>query len=313
MRILHLSDTQLSGSPIRIVDLLNEHSEMQARHIVWNPTHSFRAFKLDMVGCTMPVAELRGWLDWADVISYHNRWKRQEIFKSLKTLPPKKPSVIQIHSPRESEDFSEEVASQLPIACVAQYHVRQWEGLCEYIVPNVVDITAAEYVRDTPPMRTLPVVSYAPSNWNAKGWDDKSYSVVAPILKRLGREHELYPQIITNSSHKQTMLLKRSADIGVDEISTGSYHLSSLEYLALGVPCFANIDAETFKVLSDLTGCESVPWVLANRSNFQGKLAAIIKEKSWQDLGAQARAWMEKYWSAEILVGHYRSMYQDLK
>lgn len=313
MKILHLSDTQLSGSPIRIVDLLNEHSDVSARHIVWDPTHNFRAFKIDMVGSTMRADELQSWLDWADVIHYHNRWKRQKIFKLLNIDPPKKPGVIQIHSPRNSEDFSEEIASQLPIACVAQYHVRQWQGLCEFIVPNVVDITAAEYVREAPPMRTWPVVSYAPSNWNAKGWDDKSYSVVAPILKKMARDHAIYAQVITNSSHQQTMLLKRSADIGIDEISTGSYHLSSLEYLALGIPCFANIDAETFKVICDVSGCDRVPWILANKTNFQGKLMQIAKEKSWQSLGKDSRTWMESYWSPTLLCGHYIAMYQELK
>lgn len=313
MKVLHLSDTQLSGSPIRIVDLLNAHSDIEARHIVWDPHHAFRSFKLDMVGVTLRRDELQSWLDWADVIHYHNRWKRQKIFGALNAAPPKKPSVIQMHSPRESEDFAEELASQLPIAVIAQYHVRQWEKVLEYIVPNVVDITAPEYTRDLPPMRTMPVVSYAPSNWNAKGWDCKSYHIVAPALKRLLKSGYVYPQIITNMAHQRTMLLKRGADIGVDEVSTGSYHLSSLEYLSLSIPCFANIDVQTAKVLKDLTGSDTLPWLIANQTSFQNKLMKVVRDKNWQELGTAARDWMEKFWSPDILVDHYKAMYDDLR
>jgi len=313
LKVLHLSDTQLSGAPIRISNLLNKHSDIKSRHIVWNTKHAFRSFARDMVGVSMQKDELRHWLAWADVVHYHNRWKRLEIFKALGEAPPKKPSVIQMHSPRASEDFSEEIASQLPIAVVGQYQPRQWTGILEYIVPNVVDLTDPEYNRELPAEKTWPIVSYAPSNWNCKDWDRKSYPVVSPILKRLVRDKAIYSQVITNQPHDQTMILKRAADIGIDEVSTGSYHLSSLEYLALGIPCFANIDTLTYKVLTDLTGCDKLPWLLANEQTFGSKLVKVIQDKNWRELGAEARAWMERYWAPEALVSHYKSMYDDLK
>lgn len=311
MNILHLSDSTLSGSPIRIVDLINKYSEHRARHIVWDEKTGFRTFKTDLVGPKMAREEIEGFFGWADVIHYHNRWKRQKIFSTHHLAPPGKPSVIQVHSPRETEGFHEEERSGLPIAVIAQYHVRQWPT-ASYIVPNVVDIYDSAYQREPIPDRKIPVISYAPSNCNSKGWDDKGYAVVAPFLKRLHLNNVVYFQLINQKPHDVAMTLKRGADIGIDEVVTGSYHLSSLEYLSLGVPCFAHIDDQTKKVLQELTGAAELPWIEANRGNFQSTLLKVVREKSWKALGDMSRTWMEKHWSPEFLVGQYIEMYEDL-
>lgn len=144
MKILHLSDTALSGAPIRLSRLLHEYSGHASRHIVWIPTFQWRSFDNDLVGCEMTDDQLEYWLNWADVYHFHNRWQRQEIFKRVPFKHRKKPSVIQIHSPRESEDFFEELASGVPLAPVAQYHPRQWPEK-RFVVPNVVDVRSARY------------------------------------------------------------------------------------------------------------------------------------------------------------------------
>ena len=48
MNILHLSDTTLSGSPIRLVRMLNKYTEHEARHIVWHRVFWYRTFDTDM-------------------------------------------------------------------------------------------------------------------------------------------------------------------------------------------------------------------------------------------------------------------------
>jgi hypothetical protein len=264
-----------------------------------------------MVGSVMQQAELVYWLNWADVIHYHNRWKRQEIFKHAGFTSVKK-EVIQIHSPRESEDFSQEIESGVPLAIVAQYHPRQWLNELTYIVPNVVDINHDEFKRDVPPLRPMPVVSYSPSNATGKGWDDKSYGVVSPLLKRKALAQEIYYQLIWQQPYEKMIEMKRNADIGVDEISTGSYHLSSLEFLAMGIPVFANVDKLTHEVLKKMTGCDRLPWLIANPATFKTELDRVIKERSWQTLGLQSRQWMERFWNPEFLVKQYVEMYEDL-
>lgn len=313
MKILHLSSTQLSGSPGRISAILSKYGGVESKHYVWRTRVGFREFPVDLCPMNTSLEEIRYLIyEWADIIHYHNRWKRQEVFQELGTPPPNMRSVIQMHSPRESENFREEVASGIPIAVVAQYQVRQWSEL-KYIVPNVVDIRDPLYISDRPPyMSTLsPIVSYAPSNTNARGWDDKSYGVVAPILKRLKLSGAIRYQLLQQMPFERVMPAKKLADIGIDEISC-SYHLSSLEYMSLGVPCFAHIDPPIEKVVKDLTGAENLPWINATESSFSGLLTKILREKNWVELGKSSRKWMEDYWNPLFLCSKYLDMYRCL-
>lgn len=315
IKVLHLSDTPLSGSPVRISKLINKYSDkFESRHMVFHRMFGYREFDTDLVSSAMLSNESEEMIyEWADVIHYHNRWRRQEVFKVLERDPPDRPSVIQIHSPRnEGEDFSDEVKSGLPLAVIAQYHVRQWPEL-SFIVPNVVDIEDPENKRSKLAEHSrLPVVSYAPSNTNAAGWNDKGYDIVAPVLKRMKLEHRITYLLSVSAPHKDVMAKKRLAHIGIDEVVTGSYHLSSLEYLSLGIATFANIDLATEKVVKDLTGCESLPWVKASETNFENRFKKMIQDRTFYDIGHFSREWMQRYWHPDILVGHYERMYRKL-
>lgn len=312
MRILHLSDTPLSGAPLRLSNLLKKHNEdIMSAHITWTDRVGYRDFGYDLLGSRMEKEELEYLIyEWADIIHYHNRWKRQEVFKHLGKWPPKKPSVIQIHSPRFSENFLEEVNSGIPIAVIAQYHVREWPEL-SYIVPNVVDITEIAPLKR--PAGLIPKISFAPSNTTCTGWDNKGYHEVMKILKPMKHSAGINLDLINQRPFSETIERKANADLGIDEIVTGSYHLSGLEYLALGIGCFSGIDSQTEKVLKDLTGCDHQPFIKATPSSFKRVLERILIDRTWHGLGDSAREWMEKYWSPRILSDHYINMYRSLK
>ena len=317
MNILHLSDTPLSGAPLRLSNLLFDHGGVHSRHVVWShkSVQWGKDFPFDILASEMKdQPERLRWLifEWADVLHFHNRWRRQEIFKLIGEEPPKKPSVIQIHSPRLSENFSDEVGSGIPLAIVAQYHPRQWPEL-RYIVPNVVDINDRVHKRDMPELYNLPpTVSYAPSNTHGKGWDDKGFFKTAKILDKMQNSGRIVRDFIIHSSFADTMTRKRMADIGIDEVITGSYHLSTLEYLSLGIPCFANTDEKTEKVVKDLTGCRTLPFLKADLNTLENAITKIARKRSWQDLGMEARTWMETYWNPQVLCSHYLKMYNSL-
>jgi hypothetical protein len=120
-------------------------------------------------------------------------------------------------------------------------------------------------------------------------------------------------QLICKAPFDDVMIKKKQADIGIDEVSTGSYHLSSLEYLSLGVGCFANIDPLTEKAIKDVTGAERIPWIRANKDSFERTLRNILKDQSWPEIGAASRTWMEEYWNPQMLCSHYLKMYNSLE
>lgn len=312
MRILHLSDTTLSGSPIRIVDVINKYTYHEARHLVWQPVFEYRKFKTDLVGESMALDELYSWLEWADILHFHNWYNKSKILQALGIKPPINPTVVQMHSPRRSNIFDSDDKSRAKLAIVAQYHVREWPEL-DFIVPNVVDFTAPEYQRNKAYSKERPIVSYAPSNCVCGGWDNKGYNHVAPLLKRLNIKRTLAYDPIIRRPHDRAMELKARADLGIDEFMTGSYHLSGLEYLALGVGCFGYIDELTERVIRDLTGCgEALPWIQVNSDTFKGKLLQIVRSKSWSIHGEESRRWIEKYWHPKFLAKCYADMYESL-
>jgi len=316
VNVLHLSDTPLSGGPLRIHNLLNKYSkDVESKYIMWQERAGHRYYGSADAGSGSS-RELLEYLiyEWSNVLHLHNRWRRQSVFKILDRPPPKKPSVIHIHNPRDSENFRDEIDSGIPIAVPAQYHPRVYPE-CKFIMPNVVDIYDPVYMKGPMPEEGLPVVSYSPSNTNARlgSWDDKSYSVVGPILKRMRNSHEIDYQLIHKKPFAEVMAMKREAWIGVDEISTGSFHLSGLEYLSLGVPCFSGIDSLTEGVVKDLTGCSWLPWVKSSKDNFERVLRGLLTHKEIIiDQGTKSRQWMEAYWAPETLAKIYLNMYEKL-
>jgi len=318
MKVLQLSETTLSGSPIRLSKLLNKYSKkVESRHLVWQSRLRDRVFDTDLVGPEISKEEVQSWLDWSDVICYHNRRSKLTIFKELGLEIPKKPSMFQIHSPRQSEDFSEVTSSKLPIAVIGQYHPREWPEL-KFIVPNCVDIWAFDhqpihpFLKVSHKNRNIPIVSFAPSNTTAKGWDNKGYGLVAGILKPMKLAGRVHFQLIIKKPHAETLELKKQADLGIDEVMSGSYHMSSLEYLSMAVACMANIDAKTEKVVKDMTGCENLPWILATSKNFGAVLRNTLNSKSYIEQGIKSREWMEKFWSPEFLCKKYEEVYSQL-
>lgn len=258
--------------------------------------------------------ELEYWVDWADILHFHNRWKRQEIFKRIPFKYKKKPSLIQIHSPRLSEDFSQEVASKKPLAIISQYHPREWEKELSYIIPNVVDIYDDAHICNPDKYGDRsPIVGYAPSNWNAKGWDDKGYGFMNDCLKRLEMfKGSITYQRIVRKPWAEAMSMKQACHIGVDEVVTGSYHLSSVEFLAMGCATFAYLDEKTQAVCKEAIGAEELPWLNVKQGQFKSELRKVVQEESWDEKGKASRAWMEKYYDPRRLCDIYTNMYEDI-
>lgn len=312
MNVLHLSETPLSGSPDRIVKVLNAYSDICARHLVWNTKARSRSHPTDINSSELSYDEVVDWLEWADTIHYHNRYERQSIFQEYDLKPPKVPSVIQIHSPRDSEDFSEEINSGIPLAIVGQYQPRQWEKELSFIVPNVVDINSKDMMPVKREKGPMPFVTFAPSSTNGHGWDDKGYSWISPIMKRWKLSGRIKYKLIHAVPWEQAMAIKQTCDIGIDDLNTGSYHLSALEYLSMGIATYCYTDEKTEAVVKDLTGADSLPWLSKGRSSFEESIIKIMASGKYKSIGEESRAWMEKYWSPDLLVEKYIDMYMQL-
>ena len=257
---------------------------------------------MDVVGEESSLDHLQGLLDWCDIVHYHDVYTKQCIFEKLPV--PKKPSVIQVHSPKSWFDYKSVLESKLPIAVIAQYHPREWVRELTYIVPNVVDI---EEYRPVAKNNPRPVVSFAPSSTNGKDLNDKGYSTVRFYLKR---RNDINFQLIHDRPFEECMQLKRHADIGIDDIRNGGYHLSALEYLSMGIATICYIDDQTERVVKDLTGCLELPFIHKGKNNIVSPMHTALR--NYLGLGFLSRQWMETYWNPSVLCNHYTRMYESL-
>jgi hypothetical protein len=322
MNILHLSNTPLSNAPANLVSIQKE-----AGHTATLFLHRKSNINKVYVGGNK-------WDDFsyenllehflrADVIHFHNySWDLQifHVYPPLLKVAKAKPCLIQYHSPRNSvESFEESLAdSSLKHAVIAQYHVRQYPE-CEFIVPNVLPIFEERYcgvaARWEDPF--VPTVCYSPSNITLKGWDDKGYLLTHAALRDIERTGRISADIIMNTPYEDCMLKKRWAHIGIDEVATGSYHLSTLEFLSMGCVTFVHMDGLTRQAMERIVGPEGIkelPIVDPGKGQLKAALLdTLAKGKPFlQDLGQKSRQWMERYWSPANHVKRFDDIYRSL-
>ena len=91
---------------------------------------------------------------------------------------------------------------------------------------------------------------------------------------------------------------KAQCDILLDEVVTGSYHRSTLEGLALGVPTAVNLSPEVHGVLLRAAGANDVPVVHATIETLADRLSWLVEmdEVKRRRLGNRGRDWMVRHW-----------------
>ncbi len=325
--VVHLALTPLAGSPIRIVDALNLHTEVKAQLIVLQTNaYENRTFS--------------GGLDW--------QLNREEAMELLHNA-----NIVQLHHFFDLDrnpfgiDFSQEchrarfvrqfhthpltlaegdhqrarqiVESAIPQLVIAQYHERFYPQAG--IVPNIVPLTDELY-RPVPREGTDPVVFFAPtvdhSAWSVTQggtrWETKGARETETLLRQVikaGCKGRITVQ--RNIPHEQCLREKQASDIVIDEMVTGSFHLTSLEALAQGLPTFAYLDSRSLETLSELTGTYTNPWLNFRLEEAEGPLIELLGDVQLrQEIGAFSRNWMEKYYNDREMVNRYVRAYEDL-
>lgn len=338
MKVLHLSNTPLSNAPHNLMVSQNQYG-VESRLLL----HRSQNLNKILVGngelwLNMKKEEIVAALEAADVIHFHNFAKELNLFTTYPEfwkLIEKKPKLIQYHSPRKTiENFEPSISDKtLKHAVIAQYHTRVYPE-CEFIVPNVVPLFQAQYSPLSPKweQRNAPVISYAPSNITLGGWDNKGYEVTRRVLLESERENWSCVEILIGVPYTDCMIRKRWAHLGIDEVMTGSYHLSGLEYLAMGCVTFGYLDKLTQEAIRTVVNSScgegdaaiaTLPWVQVDHPDELKKImyrtivagqgnARAIRWEELKQKAQQSREWMEKYWNPQNHVRWFSRIYEQL-
>lgn len=325
MNILHLSETPLSGAPYRLMQV-QKNGGWNARLISHRNSygnHGSVRFPYDiLLQSDRPNRKKREHPDFnrdeiyqlfndADIFHFHNYFLDQFLFRlfpDLKAYLSKKLVVVQFHSPRVSLKNVEKTIKDKQIhrkLVVAQYQVRQFPEATPVFncIPIHDELHTPIYRSSSPP-----IIAYSPSNTNLRDWNNKGYPETMAAFSRIREDH--LPLVLTNTPHQECLFKKQRADIAIDEVVTGSYHLNTLEALSQGQVAICGLDDECERVLWDLTGTEHHPIIKANPNTLQGVLETFLKDRDlmrfYQD---KSRAFMEKYWDTQLLIDMYQRAY----
>lgn len=322
INVVMITENPIAGAPLNLCRALNKYQgdKVKARCIAQSDRNENRIFGADIIIDNTPYEELKQVLEQADVIHFHNFYRNQHLFRKytdLWQIVMKKKRVWQVHSPRETRWVNLEEAltdHHMKKLVIGQYHPRQWPECT--VVPNIIDIWDD---RLTPhwTMNEKLRVAYSPSRIGFKGWDNKSYETVAPVLQQLVDEGYITAEIIHNVPYDECLARRSKADVVIDEISTGSFHLVSLESLSAGLVTIAGLDRIQIDTLLKLTGSSEaeLPWVIARDNEFSLKRNLVQMADNYSDVVGhkyKSRNWMERYWEPADLTQQFVDIYNTL-
>jgi hypothetical protein len=301
----------MSGAPYRLAQIqatVGIEARVVNRLPYTNEGTRRREYPHDLLN-DAPESVLRPVFEGSEIVHYHQRWKDGLLFEVhpwARAVLYKKPSLIQFHVPRD--DRMETVLRDPRVVklVVAQYHVRLYPECIP--VPNAVTIDD-ELHRPSGISNDPPVVAFTPPDCNSRGWWDKGCDATRAVLEDGGFRHV----VVTDRSWREAMEARRSSDIAIDEVVTGSYHMCSLEALSQGLATVAGIDSRTVDALEHVTGTREHPWIVASLDTLRARLGELVADPDYLRARREAsRAYMVVHWRPEVLAAKFRAIYEQV-
>lgn len=316
MEVLHFTEFPLSSAPLRLMKVQQEF--WQSRLIMHRDQYSQYTrlkYPADIVlqKDQYDPQEIEELFGEADILHFHNFYRNHYVFNLfphlLKYLETKK-VVYQVHSPRTNIPDLNKIMRDKTVdkfLVLAQYQARQFPDFT--VVPNVVPINDELHKPIERSMDKIRIC-YSPSNSKLKGWNDKGYKDVIKAIKKCTGNFEFI--LIENTPHLECLKIKQSCHICIDEVITGSYHMSSLEALAQGLVVINNIDDECEEALSKFTGTREHPMITANNLSLIPVLQELIDNPNLIKFHmGSSRNFMERFWNTENILDYFEGIYND--
>lgn len=320
--VVHLAETPLAGAPIRIVNALNLYTNYEARLINFNPQcYGSRTYPEDINWQNENQAgEAMRLINDADIFHVHHPIKVNSIHNVFKLkfteVNPNAKFLFQFGSNKNHFDKDKiEYIDNMHFGKSVIIHCAERDYMGYSNLPNIINC----YDKILSPLDTsneLPVVFYSPSSPYGvaeKRWNSKGKREVLKMLRKIQRKVDFEICLVESVPYEECMELKRKSDIVIDDITTGSFHLTSLEGLSMGKPTVSYLDSRTVSVLTSFTGSRDLPFVNVRIKELAPVLIELLNDPSLRRaVGGYSRRWIEEYYSPEINVRHYEKLYERI-
>jgi len=318
MRVVHFSITPLAGMPVRLVQALRRHTGIDARLA---DLQRFGLYDHDLVHAESQ-EEVRE-LAWsADILHLHNYLgldSKHFAGIDFRALAQAGKAVLrQFHSSPEliarvmGIGVRELLEQPLPALAIAQYPERLFPRA--RVVPNFVPENDPAYLPsgDPPDLDVFFSPTKAMSAWEDR-WSTKGMPEASAMLERVASGTGCWTRVVTGLPLREALALKRRSRIVLDDLVTGSYHLTGLEGAAQGKCVLSFLDERSLMLLRRFSGSEEHPFLNVRLEDAEAVLRELLADAGEADAaGKRARAWMERHWREERMVRHYEEAYELL-
>lgn len=318
MLVLHFSRTPLAGMPIRLCQAQNRHLPLTARLV---DSSRFGLFDHDVCFDETPdlavdlaqqaaIIHLHNYLDldsdaFAPINFRELVRKGAAVVRQFHSTPQLVAQVMGI-TPQAL------LAQDIPALVIAQYPERLYpEAL---VVPNFVpeDDPACQPAKEAPLWDVFYSYTKDLDAWTDR-WNTKGAPQTLRMLDTLAERLNLRVRAVTGRPLDQALADKRRSRIALDDMVTGSYHLTGLEALAQGVPVLAFLDERSQTLLRRFSGADWHPFVNTRLEEAPQVIAHLARDPDLcRSIGLAGRRWLLAHWREERMVGHYQAAYDLL-
>ncbi|OQY16562.1 MAG: hypothetical protein B6I32_03115 [Desulfobacterium sp. 4572_20] len=320
MKIVHFSTTPLAGAPFRLVKAINTLTEHEA-HLIDLKRYGSEDFGQDVVFSEDKdlAVELAGEADVVHLHNYLDYDSRKFLPINFRDLRRKgKLFVRQFHSDPclvarvMGITQTTLLAQDIPGLVIGQFQERKYPGCM--VVPNIIPEndplytpldTKAEFDIFFSPTTT---VGAWDDRWNTKGMPETE-RIIANVCVKYSAKYKL----IHKTPLRQALSTKKSSRIVVDEMVTGSYHISGLEGLSQGKPVLSYLDDRSSWIMSHFSGIGSCPFINVRLEDSYTVLDYLLTHADEAaEIGMESRMFVENHWSQKKLIKHFQDVYEKL-
>ena len=320
MKIIHFSITPLAGAPLRLVKATNALTKHEAR-LIDLKRYGAEDFGQDVVFSEEKDRAVELAND-ADIIHLHNYLyydSRQFAPINFRELMLKgKLFVRQYHSNPKllarvmGITETELLAQDIPGLVVAQFQERKYPHCM--VVPNIIPENDPLYTPSEADPKfdiffgpTLTIGAWD-ARWNTKGMPEAE-EIIADVCRKNRAKYKLMHKI----SLEQALTVKKSSRIVVDEMVTGSYHISGLEGLSQGKPVLSYLDDRARWIMGHFSGTDYSPFISVRLEDAYTVLDYLLTHPDEaSEIGRESRMFVENHWSQKSLIKHFQEVYEKL-
>lgn len=322
LKVVHLTLTPLAGAPIRIVNALNKYCDISARLINLDPLcYGNRVFPEDLVWNT-DKAECLDLLSEANIIHIHH-WmdlscSGNPFGINVQSLNPKAKVIFHAHS---NISFIKELFPDFDInkyETVVITHCPERDFINAVKLPNIIDENDPLLVPKELTNEKLKVF-FSPSSstpLTKARWNTKGRGHVLRELKSIQREVDFELIVVENTPYLECMKLKQECDIVIDDVITGSFHMTAIEGLSMGKAVVSFMDGRTSQITTSITKSVDLPIINVRLGDLKDVLKRLMGDRDLlREIGRYSRYWIENHYSAKansaLFEEYYRSYLSD--